>query len=108
MTISQGAASTTTHYVYGLDGEVAAEWESAPAAGPVRQFLVGDQLGSTRVRFDANGDVLQRIDYEPYGVEVQRSGVSGYTGSNEQRAKYTGKDRVPEASADYFHARWLG
>ncbi|MDX2268904.1 MAG: RHS repeat-associated core domain-containing protein, partial [Bryobacter sp.] len=47
-------------------------------------------------------------DYEPYGVEVQRSGVSGYTGSNEQRAKYTGKDRVPEASADYFHARWLG
>ncbi len=107
-TVTQGAAVTTVHYVYGLDGEVAAEWESAPGGGAARQFFVADQLGSTRIRFDGNGDVIQRVDYEPYGVEVQRAGVSGYTGSNEAREKYTGKERVPEVAADYFNARWLG
>lgn len=102
-----GPGSQTVHYVYGLGGEVVAEWGGEVSASG-RQFLVADQLGSTRVRFDGNGEVLQRIGYEPYGVEVQRPFASGYAASNEVREKYTGKERVPEVAADYFSARYLG
>jgi RHS repeat-associated protein len=106
-TVTQGPATQTIHYVYGLDGEVAAEWDSTPATASGRQYLVGDHLGSTRVRFDSNGDVLQRIDYEPFGTEVQRTGVSGYSGGNEVTRKFTGKERDAETGLDYFGARYM-
>ncbi len=106
-TVTQGPAIQTIHYVYGLDGEVAAEWDSTPATASGRQCLVGDHLGSTRVRFDSNGDVLQRIDYEPFSTEVQRTGVSGYSGGNQVTRKFTGKERDAETGLDYFGARYM-
>jgi len=95
-TVTQGAASTTMWWVYGLDGEVAAEWESAPTAPAGRQYVALDHLGSVRARFGEDGEVLQRVDYEPYGGEVQRAGVSGYGGGNAVRQKFTGKERDSE------------
>jgi len=106
-TVTQGAATQTVDYVYGLDCEVAAEWESAPTGAGVRQYLLADHLGSTRVRVDVNGDALQRMDYEPFGTEVQRTGVSGYGGGNEVTRKFTGKERDAETGLDFIEARYF-
>ena len=105
-TVTQGAATQTCHYVYGLDGELAAEWSSVSSGVTGRQFLLSDHLGSTRVRLDENGEVLQRMDYEPFGTEVQRT-ASGYTGSGEVKQKFTGKERDAETGFDYFGARYM-
>src|SRR5690606_29308835 len=50
----------------------------------VRQYLTTDHLGSVRVITDANGQVVQRFDYKPFGEDL--GGSSTVTGT-----KYTGK-----------------
>jgi RHS repeat-associated protein len=108
-TYGTGADQLETWYVYGLDGEVAAEFARGNVGGDTgRQYLVADPLGSTRLVYDGTqGTVAQRLDYEPFGGEVVRAGVSGYLGAKTPSQKFTGKEREGETGADYFGARWL-
>jgi RHS repeat-associated protein len=47
------------------------------------------------------------MDYEPFGQELPRTGVAGYTGANGLSQKFTGKERDGETGLDYFGARYM-
>jgi len=65
--VQKTVGSTNTVYVYDANGSLAAEYGNAtyPVSGTV--YLTGDHLGSTRVVTSANGTVLARYDYAPFG-----------------------------------------
>jgi RHS repeat-associated protein len=62
-----------------------------------------DALGSVRVVFDAAGQVTARADYEPFGEAFTWPGAPGGALPAE---RFTGQERDPEASQDYFGARY--
>jgi RHS repeat-associated protein len=93
------------------DGELAAEYSSASQASSGTQYITTDHLGSTRLVTDANGAVLERHDYFPYGGEINQSGTwrtlgLGYFGAGDLRLKFSGKERDAETGLDYFGARY--
>jgi len=59
-----------------------------------------DALGSVRAVTDANGQVVRRHDYKPFGEEVT------VTFPNPDRQLFTGQERDPETGLDYFGARY--
>jgi RHS repeat-associated protein len=108
-----GAASIT--YVYDADGNLAAEYGSAPNTAPVdcgTCYLSVDQVGSTRMVTDSGGNVVRRYDYLPWGEELfagigGRTTAQGYqTGQDGFNPKFTGQARDTESSLDYFNARY--
>jgi RHS repeat-associated protein len=68
------------------------------AAQETIEYYGTDALGSVRVVFDANGVLLGRNDYLPYGEELATEGPVPVE-------KFTGQARDAEAGMDYFHAR---
>jgi RHS repeat-associated protein len=101
----------TAYYVYGLDGEVAQEYSGAFDTGGTR-YVIADHLGSTRMTLDESGQPVTRHDFEPYGVEIDRSG-GGYGSPETVTRLFTGKERDFEAASsanvsglDYFGARY--
>jgi RHS repeat-associated protein len=73
-------------------------------ASPVRaqsetvEYYATDAVGSVRVVFNANGNILGRMDYAPFGGEL-----SGGTNLPDQR--FAGLFRDGEAGLDYAQAR---
>lgn len=57
-----------------------------------------DAIGSVRMITDANGQIVERHDYLPFGEEWQPSLAS-------ERRLYGGKERDSETAFDYFGAR---
>ena len=105
----------TTTYVYNLLGQLAAEYGGAPDRAPGTHYLTPDHLGSTRLVTDAQGEVLTRHDYLPFGEEIgtgysNRGSVKGYTATriDGSTQKFTGKERDDESGLDYFGARYYG
>jgi RHS repeat-associated protein len=72
-------------------------------AQEVIEYYAQDALGSVRVVFDAAGQVTARADYEPFGEAFTWSGSVGGALPAE---RFTGQERDPEASQDYFGARY--
>jgi RHS repeat-associated protein len=63
-----------------------------------------DHLGSTEVVTDTSGNVVQTLDYYPYGkVRVDQSS----SGANE-RKRFTGYEYDPTADLNYAKARYYG
>jgi len=58
-----------------------------------------DVLGSVRAVTDANGEILTRHDYEPYGEEWEGE-------ESKDTRRFTGKERDDESGLDYFGARY--
>jgi RHS repeat-associated protein len=76
------------------------------ARGPgqeVIEYYAQDALGSVRVVFNAAGQVTARADYEPFGEAFTWPGAPGGALPAE---RFTGQERDPEASQDYFGARY--
>lgn len=69
------------------------------STGAVKYYL-GDHLGSTRVVVSGTGQVLQDMDYFPYGRVA--------SGASETKYLFTGKERDAESGLDYFGARYYG
>ena len=69
-------------------------------AGGAVFYYFADHLGSSRVVTDATGTILDDSDYYPFGGERAVASGSGNT------YKFTGKERDPESSLDYFVARY--
>jgi RHS repeat-associated protein len=74
-------------------------------------WLVTDQLGTPRMIFDQTGSLanVSRHDYLPFGEEVPanfRTGIPGYSASDNVRQKFTQKERDNETGLDYFLARY--
>lgn len=64
------------------------------------EYYATDALGSVRVVFDANGLVLGRSAYLPFGETLNQSGAL-------PKQRFTGQERDGEAGLDYFNARSL-
>ena len=63
-------------------------------------YYLSDQLGSSRVVTDSNGNLLDDSDFYPFGWERPVASGSGNT------YKFTGKERDSETGLDYFGARY--
>ena len=92
-------------------GQLAAEYESQPVAGPpcLTCYLSYDHLGSVTLVTDQNGNAVARHDYAPFGQEVPggSAGRSALFGSTtDVDPKFTGQLRDTETNEDYFNARY--
>jgi RHS repeat-associated protein len=101
----------TTTYVYDAMGQLAAEYDTGAPAATGTQYLTADQLGSTRMLTDANGNPVACHDYQPFGAEIgsgiNSRGACYYTGTDNPKQKFTGKERDAETGLDYFGARYF-
>jgi RHS repeat-associated protein len=129
----KGATTVETWQVYGLGGELLAEYPangspSTPqkeygyrngqllvTAGPSAniRWLVTDHLGTPRMIFDQSGSLanVSRHDYLPFGEELfagtgGRTTAQGYTANDGVRQHFTLQERDMETGLDYMHARY--
>jgi RHS repeat-associated protein len=75
---------------------------ATPASAQTTEVVTyyhSDAIGSIRMITDANGAVLERHDYLPFGEEWQAS-------SSAERRLYVGKERDQETGLDYSGARY--
>jgi RHS repeat-associated protein len=95
--------ATTTDYVFNGDtllGTVDQQTASGVATGTAKtRYVHPDHLGSTNVVTDENANVVQTLDYYPYGA----TRVSTNSGTNEGR-KYIGQF-ADQSNLDYLNAR---
>ncbi len=73
--------SGTTTFVYDAEGRLAQEYSTAAPVATGTTYLTVDHLGSTRLATDANGNVLKRYDYLPFGEELT-------VGTDERRRRW--------------------
>ena len=69
--------------------------QNNPATGPL--YFLQDHLGSTTALTDANGALVERQQYDPFG---------GTQGSSFTRYGYTGREHDDVSGLDYYRARW--
>ncbi len=98
-------------------GRVEANWDSVWISDPnhessgywrysrndYRYYYIKDHLGSIRITIDETGNVVNAQDYYSFGG-ILRSYITGAL--NDERYKFTGKERDTETSYDYFGARY--
>jgi RHS repeat-associated protein len=121
-----GNGTLSTIFVYDAEGKLVAEYATNTAGSEVgTRYLTQDALGSTRVvtatsskaptALTAPSLVKSRSDYLPFGEEIKvgiggRTQAQGYLyGSgvaDNNRQKFTGKERDDETGLDYFVARY--
>jgi RHS repeat-associated protein len=85
------------------------EWQTAPQrvigqVGPVKEtiFYHHDHLGTPFVVTDAEGMVVSRHRYSPFGEELAPEG------SNSHTHRFTGHERDTDTGLDYMMARYYG
>jgi uncharacterized protein RhaS with RHS repeats len=96
--------ATTTDYVFNGDSLVATvdqQTASGNATGTAKtRYVHPDHLGSTNVVTDENANVVQTLDYYPYGG----TRISVATSTNEKR-KYIGQF-LDDSNLEYLNARY--
>ena len=114
--ITRTESGATTNYLY--DGLDAVQETQGSTRNPIltglgideryarndkngRTYLITDHLGSTKALLDANGNVVNRYDYDPYG-NVQQTGT-GFSNPYQ----YTGREKdasgLMHYRARYYH-----
>jgi RHS repeat-associated protein len=107
------------YYIYTFDGKLLAEYdhdgncvrnyiyfgdrliaEYRPQTDKYYYYMT-DQVNSTRIITDENGNVVYSEAYGPYG-DVQKTWVNNY----EPKLKFSGKEREGYSGLDYFGARY--
>lgn len=94
----------TTIFVYDASGKMVAEYSTivAPQQDAKTSYLTNDHLGSPRITTDANGTVVSRRDFQPFGEEIARANY----GSDSVRQKFTSYERDDETDLDFAQARY--
>jgi RHS repeat-associated protein len=96
--------ATTTDYVFNGDSLVATvdqQTASGNATGTAKtRYIHPDHLGSTNVVTDENDNVVQTLDYYPYGS----TRISSATSTNERR-KFIGQF-TDDSTLSYLNARY--
>jgi RHS repeat-associated protein len=95
------SATETTIFVYNASGQFVAEYSTQISQTPQVSYLTSDHLGSSRINTDANGNIIARHDFLPFGEEIQRANY----GSDSMRQKFTGYERDIETDLDFAQAR---
>jgi RHS repeat-associated protein len=77
------------------------------------EYVTVDDVGTTRLITDSNGNVLERHDFEPFGHELLgteggwRSSVAGYgVTPTSVRQQFTGQER-DDTGLDFFQGRYF-
>jgi RHS repeat-associated protein len=100
-------------YLYDLAGNVAGEWNSTPIAhydylngqlvaeyiASTTYFIHKDHLGSTRLITGVTQNIVDNMDYLPFGEQI--------AGGSSSTHKFTGKERDSESNLDNFEARYM-
>jgi RHS repeat-associated protein len=104
--------TVSTIFVYNILGQVVAEYsDSAPSSNGTSYFTT-DHLGSPRIITNAQGSVISRHDYLPFGEEIKaqtgnRTIAQGYLGDADGvRQKFTQYERDLETELDFAQARY--
>jgi RHS repeat-associated protein len=113
--VQKVSGGVTTVYVYDAEGEVAAEYSTAPPGPAATLYLTADHLGSTRLTSNAAGTAVGYHDYLPFGEEIPSTvgGRGSLYGETELTQKFTAKERDAETASsamqalDYFGARYF-
>ena len=93
----------TTVFVYNAGGQLVAEYSTQISQQPQVSYLTSDHLGSPRINTDANGQVIARHDYQPFGEEIQRASY----GADQVRKQFTGYEKDDETDLDFAQARYF-
>jgi RHS repeat-associated protein len=109
----ENSAPTTPskEYIYGSSGLLAVI-EPNPSASPTIKFMTSDHLNTPRVTTDAQGNVISRHDYFPFGQKItpdigNRTSIRGYSDADSIRQKFTGYERDEETGLDFAQARYF-
>jgi RHS repeat-associated protein len=105
---TQVSGSLINVLVYDAMGQLVAEYNSTPVQGGT-QYIFSDHQNTPRTITNAQGSVIARHDYLPFGEDVlnsvgMRASVQGYGGNEAARQKYAGMERN-EATA-MAHTLW--
>jgi RHS repeat-associated protein len=94
----------TSIFIYDASGKMVAEYSTQVASQQDAKvsYLTSDHLGSPRINTDANGQVIARHDYQPFGEEIQRANY----GADSTRQKFTSYERDNESDLDFAEARY--
>jgi RHS repeat-associated protein len=97
---SSSLAATTTKHIFSPDGTLLATVVGSGTANASTTYLHPDHLGGTNVATDQNGEVVQTLDYYPYGSQRINSGSSA-----EQR-RFIGEEFDGDTDFSYLNARY--
>lgn len=106
-----GSETKTTVFVYDIAGQLLAEYGDHQQTAGGTSYVTSDNLGTPRVITGANGNIIGRHDYQPFGEEIPvayggRAAIGGYTGNDGLRQQFTAKERDTDTGLDYFLARY--
>ncbi len=76
------------------DGGMTAERTAVTGGATTWQYFTSDHLGSIAVVADASGNVLQRMLYDPWGLQLNTSGGQLCNSAPTTRG-YTGQEQMP-------------
>jgi len=115
----QSPSMVDTYYIYSFDGKLMAEYdhngncvkdyiyagnrliaEYQPQVNKYYYYM-SDQINSTRIVTDDNGNVVYSEAYGPFGG-VQKNWTKAY----DPKLKFSGKEREAYSDLDYFGARY--
>lgn len=63
-----------------------------------KEFVITDHLGSTRLTLNQTGDILERLDYQPFGKEINEAGEGA-------RTSYIGREKDTESDLGFHGVR---
>jgi RHS repeat-associated protein len=93
-------SATTTKHIFSPDGKLLAVVVGTGTSTATTTYLHPDHLGGTNVATNEDGEVVQTLDYYPYGS--QRIA----TGSFDEQRKFTGHEHDSESDLTYANARY--
>jgi RHS repeat-associated protein len=96
---SSSLTATTTKHIFSPDGTLLATVVGASTTATTT-YLHADHLGGTNVATDEDGEVVQTLDYYPYGS--QRIA----TGSFAEQRRFIGEEFDGDTNFSYLNARY--
>jgi RHS repeat-associated protein len=97
---SSSLTATTTKHIFSPDGTLLATIVGSGTSTASTTYLHPDHLGGTNVATDENGEVVQTLDYYPYGS--QRIA----TGSSDEQRRFIGEEYDGDTEFSYLNARY--
>jgi len=94
--------ATTTKHILGPDGELLATIESTGGVAKT-YYIHTDHLGGTAVVTDEDGEVVQTLDYYPFGETRVNTKAAGF----DEQQKFTGHEYDEDTDLTYAKARYL-
>ena len=96
--------ATSTNYIFNGDTLLAtidqALYNGAATGSPITRYIHPDHLGSTNAVTDQSGNLVQLMDYYPYGA------TRIATSTTNEKRQYIGQFSDAQTNLDYLNARY--